>query len=186
MGRAVTMCKITAAKYEEAKPFVNLVGGSYKANFDKKYAELTALRNKAIEENKTVYYESEADVHDVPKPDAQNFVNLTSVQEQLMGNEMDGKLRHLVPPQVRVMQDELRNCLQAIIQEQFSNIQKSNDQLQGFLKSCNLPMALQSLGAGQSVPDDVWAKIEEFQKNGGTNKFNEAMSASITLVEVNN
>jgi len=103
MGRAVTMCKITAAKYEEAKPFVNLVGGSYKANFDKKYAELTALRNKAIEENKTVYYESEADVNDVPKPDAQNFVNLTSVQEQLMGNEMDGKLRHLVPPQVRVM-----------------------------------------------------------------------------------
>lgn len=162
MGRAVTSLKLTWARYEEAKPFANLIGGSYKQNYDAKYAALIELRNKAIEENKTVYYESEADPADVPRPDAQNFVNLTSVQEQLLNSPLDAKLRHLVPPQVRAMQDELRNCLQAIIQEQFSNIQKCNEQLTTFLKSANLPMALQSMGAGNSIPDDVWGKIEEF------------------------
>ena len=40
MGRAVTLCKITVAKYDEAKPFVTALGGSYKANFEKKYAEI--------------------------------------------------------------------------------------------------------------------------------------------------
>jgi hypothetical protein len=47
-------------------------------------------------------------------------------------------------------------------------------------------MALQTLCAGSSVPDDVWAKIEEFQKKGGAACFNEAMNTSLTLVEVNN
>jgi hypothetical protein len=39
------------------------------------------------------------------------------VQDQFNGSDLDAKLRHLVPPAVRVMQDELRNGLQAIIQE---------------------------------------------------------------------
>jgi hypothetical protein len=70
MGRAVTLLKMTTAQYDQAKPFVNLVGGAYKANFEKKFAEHLELKNKATEENKTVYYESEADPADVPKPDA--------------------------------------------------------------------------------------------------------------------
>jgi hypothetical protein len=41
MGRAITLLKITSAKYEQAKPYVNLIGGSYKANFEKKVAEHT-------------------------------------------------------------------------------------------------------------------------------------------------
>ena len=69
MGRAVTMLKITSAKYEEAKPFATIIGGAYNANFVKKYDDLIALRTKAIEENNTIYYEEEADVAAVPKPE---------------------------------------------------------------------------------------------------------------------
>ena len=34
MGRAVTMLKITSARFAEAAKFVAVVGGSYKVNFD--------------------------------------------------------------------------------------------------------------------------------------------------------
>jgi hypothetical protein len=40
------MLKITVAKFEEAKPFVNVLGGAYKVNFDKTYGEAVALRDK--------------------------------------------------------------------------------------------------------------------------------------------
>jgi hypothetical protein len=31
--------------------------------------------------------------------------------------DLDNRLRHLIPPEVRKMQDEIRNVLQAIVQE---------------------------------------------------------------------
>lgn len=50
-GQCVTMLKQTVIKFDEAKPFVTVVGGAYKANFDKTYAEAVALRDKMIKEN---------------------------------------------------------------------------------------------------------------------------------------
>jgi len=53
MGRAVTYCKIAAAKMEKCKPFVNcLAGTTYATNYGTKVVEINALRDKAISENK--------------------------------------------------------------------------------------------------------------------------------------
>lgn len=101
-GKCVTMLKTTVAKFDEAKPFVNVLGGAYKVNFDKTYAEVVALRDKMAQENKSVYYENEPSPDDCPKPDPQNFVKTMPMLEVL--NELsplDEKLRHLVPPAVR-------------------------------------------------------------------------------------
>ena len=46
MGLAQAYGKITMQKFEEARPFVNILGGAYKANFDKKYAEAAELAKK--------------------------------------------------------------------------------------------------------------------------------------------
>lgn len=50
-GKCVTMLKMTVAKFDEAKPFVTVLGGAYKANFDKTYGEAVALRDKMVKEN---------------------------------------------------------------------------------------------------------------------------------------
>lgn len=64
---------------------------------------------KAIEENKKIYFESSIPTAELQKPDPQNFVNLTQMNEELnMAPELDAKLRHIVPPAVRVLQDELK------------------------------------------------------------------------------
>ena len=113
MGLAAAYGKITLAEFEKARPFVNILGGAYKQNFDKKFAEAQELAGKAENENKTIYYEGNIDPSECAKPDPQNFVNLSSVAEELNKTpELDNKFRHLVPPAVRQMQDELKNVLQ--------------------------------------------------------------------------
>jgi hypothetical protein len=47
-GKAVAMLKQTVNKLDEAKPLVCVIGGAYKANFDKIYGETVALRDKMI------------------------------------------------------------------------------------------------------------------------------------------
>lgn len=79
-----------------------------------------------------------------------------------MPPELDNFLRHIVPPAVRALQDELRMNIQGIIQEEFSKISEKDQQMSGFLAQYGLPQALHSMTATNDVPNDVWAKIEEF------------------------
>ena len=122
-GKAVAMLKVTVAKFDECKVFVNVLGGAYKANFDKIYGETVALRDKMIVENRSIYYDSEPDFESLPKPDPQNFVKLVPVLEALNAPvPLENSLRHLVPPAVRSMQEELTKMLQLIVQDQFTKI----------------------------------------------------------------
>lgn len=114
MGLAVCYLNAAVAKFQAAEQYVAPIGGAYKDNWTAKLAEARALCEKASKENKSVYYEKETG--DMPKPDPQNFVNLTSCMDKM--NEvpaLDAKLCHLVPPQVRALQDQLKNTLQGVV-----------------------------------------------------------------------
>lgn len=163
MGIAMTQGVVCLESFEAARPFVNQLGGPYKTNFDKKIAECGVLCKKAEDENKKIYYESAMARADLPKADPQNFANLSSVADEINKTpELDAKLRHLVPPAVRAMQEELKNVLQGLVQAEFSKISTYDEQMNGFLKQFGLPNALHSLTANQDVPDAIWTKIEEF------------------------
>ena len=142
------MLKAAVFALDQCKEIVNKLGGPYKANFDTKYAEAGAMRDAMIKENKTVYYEAELPIDECPKPDANNFVSTqepVNADKKSLINEpapIDAQLRHLIPPAVRQNQEELKNVLQGIISEQFNKVQTANEQLNNFLKSMNLPMAV--------------------------------------------
>lgn len=78
-GKTVTMLKIACAKFEKARPFVNILGGQYKTNFEKTLGEACALRDQMVKENKTVYYESEMPLEEAPQPDPTNYVKTISM-----------------------------------------------------------------------------------------------------------
>jgi hypothetical protein len=70
------------------------------------------MRDKAVNENKTIYFEKETPVEQIPKPDMQNFVKLEALAEDINGKlPIEDKLRHIVPPAVRALQEELKNLL---------------------------------------------------------------------------
>ena len=67
---------------------------------------------KSTQENKSIYYERAVPFEDLPKPDPQNFATMTDMSAELNQTpELDEKLRHIVPPAVRVLQDELKVIL---------------------------------------------------------------------------
>lgn len=116
MGKTVSYFKKTAAEFERAKPVVMTIPSNYQDNFNTKYADVCKLRDKAINENKTIYFDREIPLEQIPKPDLQNFVKLEPVLGDLQGKlAIEEKLRHIVPPQVRVMQIELKTKLQEVI-----------------------------------------------------------------------
>ena len=82
--------------------------------------------------------------------------------------QLDDKLRHLVPPGVRALEAELKNTLQAIVSEEYTKIQKCDEEFAKFLKQFGLPEALHSITASSEIPDDVWEKVAEFQKKGAS------------------
>jgi len=69
------------------------------------------LTEKAIKDNKSVYYEKVVDANEINAPDLQNFVKLNMVKDLNEACDLDERLRHLVPPQVRALIDELKNIL---------------------------------------------------------------------------
>lgn len=64
----------------------------------------------------------------MPPLDPQNFVNLMPMNDELNAKpDLDEKLRHIVPPAVRALQDELKNILQGVIQGEFSKVSEKDE-----------------------------------------------------------
>lgn len=99
MGKAVSLFKKAAAEFDRAKPVVANVPSNYQDNFNTKYAELCKIRDKAINENKTIYFDRETPLEQIPKPDMQNFVKLEPALDNFQAKlAIEEKLRHIVPP----------------------------------------------------------------------------------------
>ena len=187
MAMAAAYLREAVAKFGEAQSFAQALGGAYKSNFDAKLQAARELLAKAENENKTIYYEPMVNAEDLPKPDPQNYVSLEACTEELgKPSELDGKLRHLVPPAVRAMQEELKNQIQGIIQEEFTKISQFDEQMTAFLKQYGLPECLHTITAGSDVPDAVWSKIEEFQKKGAAQNFAQAIQGAQSMKDINN
>lgn len=185
-GKAVGMMKLARAKFEEALPFANTLGGQYATNFQKVYHECCELGIRMSKENKSVYYDTVMEADECPRPDPNNFVKMVDITAEINAKpSIDNLFRHLVPPAVRQMQDELKNILQGIVSEQFNKVQKCNDQLNGFLKQMNLPMAIQSLSSTAEIPNELWTKIEDFQKKGSAQNFAASAQSNQSFVEIN-
>jgi hypothetical protein len=49
--------------------------------------------------------------------------------------------------------------------------QEMEKQMVDFLKTFGLPEVLQSITASTDLPNDIWIKLEEFQKKGAAQNF---------------
>ena len=185
-GLAVAMLKKTAIEFEKAKQVVTLIPSNYQDNYNNKYGDVIKLRDKAIHENKTIYFERETPVEQLPTPDLQNFVKMEPLLDSLSGKlAIEEKLRHIVPPQVRVMQVELKTKLQEVINQMFEGEQKIEADQKKFLQQFGLPQAYHAATSTTEIPQNLWEKIEDFQKKGGHGNC-QGMIQGIGAVRVNN
>jgi hypothetical protein len=75
---------------------------------------------------------------------------------------LEDKLRHIVPPAVRVMQEELKTQLSEILSQQYEVEAKTEAEERTFLQQRGLPQALHAVTSTTELPADLWSKIEEF------------------------
>lgn len=59
MGLAIGYFKACLSILDQAKHVVTLVPSNYQDNFNNKYNDITAVMNKAIKDNKSIYFERE-------------------------------------------------------------------------------------------------------------------------------
>lgn len=89
--------------------------------------EMNTLLGKAHDDNKTVYYEKEPAPGSLPPLDPKNFVKLQDVKTELSATpDLDAKLRHLVPPQVRQDAQVLKDQMNQVLQSNFDECQKTD------------------------------------------------------------
>jgi hypothetical protein len=69
MGLAIGYFKSVQAIFDEAKKVVVTIPSNYQDNFNNKYNEITEQLAKAVKDNKSIYFERETPVDQIPKPD---------------------------------------------------------------------------------------------------------------------
>ena len=185
-GMAISYLRKTLAEFDKAKPVVALIPSNYQENFNTKYADAVKLRDKAVKDNQTIYFEPEVAVDKIPRPDMQNFVKMEALVDSLTGKlPIEEKLRHIVPPNVRAMQVELKGKLQEVINQMFEGEQKTEADQKKFLTQYGLPQAYHAATSTTEIPATLWEKIEDFQKKGGHGNV-QAMIQGIGAVRNNN
>lgn len=138
MGLALAYLRQALKVLDEAKQVVTMIPSNYQENFNKKYEDISANLKKAESQNKSIYFESEA--KSLPSVDLQNFVKLDSVLDIVQQRvAFEDKLRHLVPPEVRVMQNELKTQLQNVLNQEFEKENQVDQALRQFLAQFGLP-----------------------------------------------
>lgn len=134
MGRVVALYQKAQAEFDKAKPVVAMIPSNYQENFNNKYADLQKFHAKAKNENDTIYFEKVIPLEQLPPIEFQNFVKMDSSLDDINGKQaIEEKLRHIVPPNVRAMQVELKNKLQEVINQQFEREQQYDAQMKQFL-----------------------------------------------------
>jgi hypothetical protein len=69
MGLAIGYFKSVQAIFDEAKKVVVTIPSNYQDNFNNKYNEITEQLAKAVKDNKSIYFERETPIDQIPKPD---------------------------------------------------------------------------------------------------------------------
>lgn len=112
IGLAMGYYSKTLQVMDGVKSVVMAIPPNYQDTYNKKINEVKTGLGKAKSDNDSIYFEKVIGADGVTRPDAQNFVKMEPMQGEIdHTHNIENQLRHIIPPQVRVMQEELRGLL---------------------------------------------------------------------------
>ena len=113
MGIAAGTCTQAAKLFEGIGGLVNGIPSEYGDNYSKKYANAKQMATTSTEKAKNVFFEKIPPHSEIPIPDTKNFVKFDeSCKEPLTHIPiLNETLRHVIPPEVRSMQNELKQFI---------------------------------------------------------------------------
>lgn len=95
----------------------------YKDNYSKKLANSEQMAQKAAQLCKDVFFEKVPEFKSIVMPDRKNFVKLDDSEKADLEKIpiMNETLRHIIPPEVRSMQSEIKTQVQNTIDQNFKS-----------------------------------------------------------------
>lgn len=121
MGEAAGTLSHAYNLFASMKQVVGTIPNDYKDNYGKKLANAEQMFQKASQLCKDVFFEKIPEFKAIPMPDRKNFVKLDDSEKTDLEKVpiMNETLRHIIPPEVRSMQSDLKTQIQNTIDQNF-------------------------------------------------------------------
>lgn len=116
-------------------PVITKIPADYGENYKKKMANAEQMAKTATDKAQNVFFDPVPEHKKVPMPDSKNFVKFDdSAKEDLTKTPvMNETLRHVIPPEVRAMQTEVKQFIQNTIDQQYKQCEKTDLEERAFL-----------------------------------------------------
>ena len=178
MGIAAGTLKHSNDMYKSMAPLLNTIDSSYRGNYEKKKEQSEKMYLQAEEKAKSVFFEKIEDFKKIDMPDRKNFVKFDDSSKGDLEKTpiLNETLRHVIPPEVRNMQAELKKVIQeGIIDKLGKQIEEEAKAQTTFFNGYSLPQSYYELTSGEEIPPSYQEKINEFQKKGAMTNFTNIM-----------
>ncbi len=129
----------------------------------KQYVEKEEL---LVDQNKRIYHEEIP--QRVEEVECLQFSQPFSIDEELsLPFEGRDVLAKLVPRAVRVLAEEYRARVEAVIAQSFQMVNQCDSLQEKYLAQFGLPSTLHAAFGEQRLPEDVWEKVKQCKEKGG-------------------
>ena len=145
-------------------PIISAIPSDYGENYKKKLANAEQMAKTSTDKAKNVFFDAIPVHAKVPMPDSKNFVKFDdSCKEELNKTPvMNETLRHVIPPEVRTMQSEIKQFIQNTIDQKYKELEKQDTEERAFLGQYQLPQSFYELTSGSEIPESYTKRIEDF------------------------
>ena len=161
------------------------IPADYKVNYTKKLENAQQMSTTATDKAKNVFFEKIPEERDGKMPDRKNFVKFDESAKAALEvvPTMSETLRHVIPPEVRAMQGELKQFIQNTVDQKFEELKRKDTEERAFLGQYQLPQSFYELTSTAGIPEQYLDKITEFQKKGAISNFTNIVANMDTLRE---
>ena len=135
MGIAAGTANYAFEVFKKAGAIIPRIPADYHENYKKKLEQSQNMSKMATDKATTVFFEKIPEWSKIPIPDSKNFVKFDDSCKDDFNKvpPMNETLRHVVPPEVRNMQGEIKTQLQNQIDQEYKASEKSDIDERAFL-----------------------------------------------------
>lgn len=110
MGVAAGTLQHAVHLFNNMQGVIGSIPAEYGENYKKKLASSKQMLDKSVDLSKNVFFEKLPEFKLIPMPDRKNFVKFDDSSKEDFEKVplMSETLRHIIPPEVRKMQGELK------------------------------------------------------------------------------
>eukprot|EP00347_Sterkiella_histriomuscorum_P011694 403371464 len=191
MAKAIGNLSKAIFYFEQVKQIVATLPNAYLDNFNSKLNEAIQLRDQAIQQNRTIYFEQDIPLDQIPAIEGHNLVQPENMQSILdTPAKINEKLKNLISPQIKMEVDTLTQQFSQMIHKLVEQDQTSCDQEEVFMRQYRVKELIKGEIQQQNqsqikMPTHQVARFQDFQAKGGLETINTQLEVIEVLKQTN-